>query len=562
MSALATYRRLLSNRQLTKLLVGEFVSSVGDWLYLVALIVLVYRETGDPVILGIIGAARMLPYLLLSVPAGILADRFDRRLVLLVSDLVRAGCMVVLTVLVVSGASIWAIGAVVIVSTSFATLFYPAIGALIPSLARDETEFGPANSLWATLDNIAWVIGPGIAGAILATSSVEVAFMLNAASFGLIAVVLLTLPRSVARPAPTDAGAAPEAVADAATTARARRRFVPSLPPSVDGRALAGVLLLDTVSWFAIGGVSILVVVLAIDVFKAGEAAAGYLNVAIGIGGTVGAIVSGLLILRPRLAPAMTFTGLAFGASVVLLAVAPTLSVAFIGIAAASAGNLVLDVVKTTILQRIIPDAYRGRLGGVLMTTQSGSEALGTLLVPMLVTGLSLATVLGVTGAVVAGVTVLAVALIGRAGDITAGPFDADLRRIARLPIFGGLSPARIEGALRRVEPIRVAAGEVVIRQGDPADRFFVVGEGRFEVVRRERPDGPPVRLRVLGRDDVFGERGLIGRSPRTATITALEPGLLFAMDGDAFLGLVGSRRGMAERFLALYDAPEADPAR
>jgi CRP-like cAMP-binding protein len=100
-----------------------------------------------------------------------------------------------------------------------------------------------------------------------------------------------------------------------------------------------------------------------------------------------------------------------------------------------------------------------------------------------------------------------------------------------------------------------------VIRQADPADRFFVIGAGAFAVTRQDAPDEPARRLRTLGQDDVFGERGLIGRTPRTATVTALEPGLLFAMDGEAFLALVSERRGVAERFLALYDAPAADGA-
>ena len=75
MSILGTYRELLRNGPLTRLFVGEFVSSIGDWLYLVALVVLVYQETQDPVVLGIVGAVRMLPYILLSIPAGIITDR-------------------------------------------------------------------------------------------------------------------------------------------------------------------------------------------------------------------------------------------------------------------------------------------------------------------------------------------------------------------------------------------------------------------------------------------------------------------------------------------------------
>ena len=97
MSVWATYRQLLGNRQLTKLLLGEFVSSIGDWLYLVALVVVVYGETGDPVILGIVGAARLVPYFVLSIPAGVISDRFDRRLILLVSDLARAICMKIIS---------------------------------------------------------------------------------------------------------------------------------------------------------------------------------------------------------------------------------------------------------------------------------------------------------------------------------------------------------------------------------------------------------------------------------------------------------------------------------
>ena len=162
MSVWATYRQLLGNRQLTKLLLGEFVSSIGDWLYLVALVVVVYDETGDPVILGIVGAARLVPYFVLSIPAGVISDRFDRRLILLVSDLARAVCMLLLAFLVAVDAGILPIAIVTVIATCFSTFFYPGFGALMPSLVRDESEFGPANSAWATLDNLAWVIGPAI----------------------------------------------------------------------------------------------------------------------------------------------------------------------------------------------------------------------------------------------------------------------------------------------------------------------------------------------------------------------------------------------------------------
>ena len=566
MSVWATYRQLLGNRQLTKLLLGEFVSSIGDWLYLVALVVVVYSETGDPVILGVVGAARLVPYFVLSIPAGVISDRFDRRLILLVSDLARAVCMLLLAYLVATDAGILPIAIVTVIATCFSTFFYPGFGALMPSLVRDESEFGPANSAWATLDNLAWVIGPAIAGVILVVGTLEMAFLFNALTFAVIGVVLWSLPKSPPGSATIPlAGSAMRAdrldgnAASDLGAGQGRRVFGLRVPRSIDLSAVTGVVILDAFSWLAFGGINILLVLLAIDVFKAGDAATGFLNVAIGVGGTFGAVLSGVMVLRPRLAPALLAAGAAMGGATVLLGVAPLLSVAFLAVAVASVGHLVLDVTRTTIFQRVVPDAYRGRFTGVLMTSSTASEALGTLIVPILIGGYGIALVLGVVGLGVFAATVLSIALIGRAADLPPGEFDAELRRIARLPIFGGLKVAGIETALRRLEPLRVQAGDVVVRQGEASDRFFVIGEGTFDVTVTG-PDGSSRHVRTLARDAVFGERGLLGGTPRTATVSARAPGLLFAMDGADFLALVTRRRGVADRLMALYEQPLAIP--
>jgi MFS family permease len=100
---------VLTNGPLARLLVGEFVSSIGDWLYLVAMLVLIWNEASDPVVLGIIGAARVVPYIVLSVPAGIVADRFDRRLVLMTTDIIRGIIMVLIAIAAFLNMSIWII---------------------------------------------------------------------------------------------------------------------------------------------------------------------------------------------------------------------------------------------------------------------------------------------------------------------------------------------------------------------------------------------------------------------------------------------------------------------
>ena len=569
MGIAGTYRQLLRNGPLTRLFIGEFVSSIGDWLYLVALVVLVYQETQNAIVLGIVGAARLLPYILLSIPAGVIADRFDRRLVLLTSDLARAGCMLVLAWIVAVGGPLWAVGAVAILAACFSTFFYPAIGALVPSLVRDEREFGPANSAWATLDNLAWIVGPAIAGLLLATGDLVLAFVLNAVSFTLIAAILWTLPSHKPGAAPSPAsgatattpsdptGASEVAPDDAGVESRVflGRR----IPSSIDVSALSGVVLIDLLTWFAFGGIGILIVVIATDVFHGGDAATGYLNVALGVGGTVGALLSAALVLRPRLGQVLLVGAAAFGAALVVLGIAGQFAIAFLAIAVISTGNLILDVARTTIFQRVVPDAYRGRLGGVMLTSQSVAESAGTLVIPILVTVFGFGIVMGLLGVAVVAGTIAAVALIGTAGDVAAGEHDVALRRIARLPLFGGLSPARVEGALRGLQPLPVTAGDVVIRQGDPADRFYVIGSGSF-VVTSDAGEGAR-ELRTLGVDDVFGERGILAHAPRSATVTAATDGLLFMMDGDAFLELVGARQAIADRLLALYDTPVAEIA-
>jgi MFS family permease len=566
LSIARTYRELLRNGPLTRLLLGEFVSSIGDWLYLVALVVLVYKETQDPVVLGIVGAARMLPYIVLSIPAGVIADRFDRRMVLLVSDLARAACMVVMAALVAFNGPLVVIAAVAILAACFSTFFYPAIGALVPSLVGDEREFGPANSAWATLDNLAWIVGPGVAGLLLATGDLAAAFMINAVSFTVIAAVLWSLPPSRAaasEPAavraageqPTPGGVTP---APPAT----RRILGRDVPTSISLPVMAGVILMDTATWFTFGGIGILIVVIAVDVFHGGDAATGYLNAALGVGGTVGALLSGALVLRPRLGPVLIAGGSVLGIATIALGLSSIIGVAFVAIAVASAGNLILDVSRTTILQRAVPDAFRGRVNGLLYTTQSVSESSGTLVIPILVSGFGFGIVMGVAGIAVIVATVGAVLLIAGAGNVAPGPYDAELRRIARLPLFGGLSPARVEGALLGLTARTVVAGEVVIRQGEPADRFYIIESGAFEVTQAAADAGGDVqRLRILGRDEVFGERGILAKAPRSASVTAATDGLVFAMDGDAFLRLVGARGAVADRLLALYDTPVAEVA-
>ena len=535
MSLARTYVELFRrNPALARLLAGEFISGIGDWLYLVAVLVVVYAESNSAVLLGIVGAARILPYVLLSVPAGIVADRFDRRMVLLVTDVARGILMLALVVVVIIDAPTIAIIGISILAACFSTFFGPAIAALLPMLV-DESDLGPANSAWATLDNLAFIIGPAIAGVLLATGALEIAFLLNAISFWIVAIVLWRLPVSRA--------AAPVEERDETTSAsRAGWRELV--------RPLAGPFILDSVTSIVAGGIGVLTVVIAVDVLRAGEAGTGYLNAATGIGGVVAGIAGGAL-LAQRLSVPLVLGGVVGGVGLAWLALTGDVVTAMLAIGVAVAGLLLVDVVNATLIQRIVPDELRGRATGVLQATSAILYSLGSLVIPVLAEATSVATVL-IGSAILTGVGVTAALLLTeRAAEPST--IDPARARLLEHRIFAGLPVPRLEAAARALEPVPITAGQVVVRQGDPADRFYVIAEGTVRVTQVPDGGGAETELRTLEAGDVFGEIGILRGSPRTATVTATTDGALLALDAPEFLELVGSGPGLSSRLLDLY---------
>ena len=522
------------NRALARLLAGEFISGIGDWLYLVAVLVVVYAESRSPVLLGIVGAARILPYVILSIPAGIVADRFDRRMVLLVTDVARGILMLLLVVAVLVDAPTIVIVGVSILAACFSTFFGPAIAALLPMLV-DESDLGPANSAWATLDNVAFIVGPALAGILIASGGLEIAFALNAVSFAIVAVVLWRLPvPSAARPVVGD-----DEVSE--SPAAGWRQLV---------RPLAGPFILDSTTSIVGGGVGVLTVVIAVDVLNAGEAGTGYLNAAIGVGGVVAGIAGGVLLAR-RMGVPLLLGGLVGGIGLAWLALAGDLVTAMLAIGVAVAGLLLLDVVNTTLIQRIVPDELRGRAMGVLQTVSAILYALGSLVMPLIANVYGVAPVL--LGSAFITVLGVAIALALSVERARGEPLDLAHARLLEHQIFAGLPAARLETAARQLLEVPMATGSAIVRQGEAAERFYLLAEGSVSVTQVPEEGGAEVHLRNLGPGDVFGEIGLLRRSPRTATVTATSPGLMLALDADAFRDLVGSGPGLSTRLLDLY---------
>jgi MFS family permease len=296
----------------------------------------------------------------------------------------------------------------------------------------------------------------------------------------------------------------------------------------------------------------VLTVILANERLGSGEEAVGYLNAAIGVGGMIGALGAGALVLRRDLGPALILGAIVFGVGLAGLGAVDVLALAFLAMTVAAAGDLISEVVATTVFQRVVPDAVRGRAFGGITTIVTLSFAAGSLVMPVLADSLGMFPVLAGGGVAVVVAGFVAVVMVGPEARRTPDATSETLRRVSALPIFTGVPPAALETAVARLRPVDVKAGTVIVREGEAASRFYLIGSGEYAVDQLDAATGMQRRLRIMGPDDVFGEIGLLARGPRTATVTAMSDGRLLALDGPDFLELVSAGPGLAPRLLDL----------
>jgi hypothetical protein len=189
-----------------------------------------------------------------------------------------------------------------------------------------------------------------------------------------------------------------------------------------------------------------------------------------------------------------------------------------------------------TLLQRTAPDEVIGRVFGLLETSCLAALGFGSLIAAVLLDKAGIEAALIVVGALLP----VLVALRWRAVlELDAFPVALDdVALLKGIDIFAPLGPVEIERLAEALEPVRVPAGEAIVRQGDPGERFFVVVAGAVEV----SVDGAVVREEGPG--DYFGEIALLNDSPRTATVTARDDVELRALDRTVFLATVTGHDG------------------
>ena len=180
------------NRDLRRLELAAAGSIIGNWAYFVALAVYAYGQGGAAAV-GLVSVIRMIPAALLAPLTSTLADRFDRKHVMIGADLVRAALMLVAAATIASDGPAALVYIVVGLSTVTSTAFRPAQSAILPGLARSPKELTAANVALSTMEATATFIGPALGGLILVLTNVQIVFAVNAASFLWSAALLLAL---------------------------------------------------------------------------------------------------------------------------------------------------------------------------------------------------------------------------------------------------------------------------------------------------------------------------------------------------------------------------------
>ncbi|MGH2908060.1 MAG: MFS transporter, partial [Solirubrobacteraceae bacterium] len=205
LNPLTPFRAALSVRNVRLLLAGLAASQAGDWLYNLALLALVFGRTHSTVWVGLTTAARILPEVALGPLAGILADRVDRRRLMIGSDVLRAATMATLALLATGHAPIIFAPVLAALCTGAGSVYAPCVVAILPHLATDE-QLPAANAARVSIQSICIVAGPLFGAVLMLLGSPALAFTLNGATFLAGAVTVAVLPRSALRPtaAPAD----------------------------------------------------------------------------------------------------------------------------------------------------------------------------------------------------------------------------------------------------------------------------------------------------------------------------------------------------------------------
>lgn len=341
------------NRNYRNLWLARVISNLGDWFNLLASAALITSLTGSGAAVSFLFLARMLPIFFMSPFAGVLADRFDRRKLMVAADLGRA-VTVAAFLLIRSPEQLWLLYVLTALQFVLSALYIPAHAALMPNIVESK-ELVAANALdgftWSTMLAIGALLG-GIAASLL---GVDAAFVIDAATFVLSAwFVLLIRPQQIK----VETNREPAKLLD----------FIDGLKYLWGRPFIFGLSLVKAGGALMWGATNVMEIPLAqlypVGASASGSATLGIIYAATGIGTAIGPLICRRVFgdSRQGALRAITFSFGLFTFGVLLLGLAPTLTWVILSTLLRSLGSGTLWVYSSAELQTIVPDQLRGRV--------------------------------------------------------------------------------------------------------------------------------------------------------------------------------------------------------
>ena len=373
------YVRLATNGPFSAMWLGQVVSSLGDRVHQVALVYLVARATnGSPLALGLVFAAMTLPAVLVGPLAGALVDRWDRKWVMVGSDLIRAG--IVCLIPVASGLNVGLVVGLVFVLAAVSSFFRPARSAALPQVVPDEDLLTANSSMWIA-DTVSDLAGYSLGGLFVAFlgSSLALAFWIDGVSYlvsgALVAAVVI----------PPIAGRAADGGPEAAAVPRAGSVATSIRTEMLEGwqclraeTVLFATTVQATIAEYGLGALTVLspllIASLPLGSMEA-PAAYGFFEMAMGAGLVGGGIVLGGLATRVPKGPAIIAAFTAFGVALIALSATGILALALALAATVGIANAAFVVPSQTLFQQRTPSMMLGRVIAIRLALVSAALA-------------------------------------------------------------------------------------------------------------------------------------------------------------------------------------------
>ncbi len=505
-----TFRGALGNRDIRLALIGQAIGSASQYLISTALAIYLVSSLGAGS-LGLL-ALRYVPAAVLGPWASVPTRRLGPRRALVALCTGRALVIGTATLALATRAAPVLVVLLSVMDAALATACVPAVAIVQVSVARSPSELAAASAMTSNTKSVFEVLGGLIAGFFTALFS-------SAAVFGLAAVVTAI------------AGLTSLGLSVRGTQHRSRKRGASDWRLILDRRImpLTAMVMLRASNRAVWVGLAVLA---ARGFLGMGTAGVGTLVTAAGVGSMISIPVGVALIGRRRLGAVAAIAVIGMGVSLILVGASASVPVALAAIAAWGLFGAMSDMS----IGALIPRASRGRVGSVVSmneTIKNWMQAAGTALVPVSVA------VLGTRSAIVlwGALPVLGVLLARRAIDRV----DEDVvehlhvvERVRAIRLFHHLRVVELEQIVAALKRRPVAAGQVVVRQGDPvAESVFIIDAGAADVT----VGGAWVA--DLGPGDLFGEIALLHSVPRTATVTATMGTVLLELGRDPFIEAV-----------------------